>query len=98
MASSNIALRSLPGAPPKYDLAGPTIDDDIRRLIGRYGAQTVKEAATRLTKAKRGRKKIPDFAELADVLVEDARADWRIEDALAALADAIPRVVAAIER
>ena len=31
-------------------------------------------------------------------LVEDARADWRIEDALAALADAIPRVVAAIER
>ena len=75
MAAST--LSALGGGPPKYDLVGPTIDDDIRRLIGRYGAQTVKEAATRLTKAKRGRKKIPDLAELADVLVEDARA-WLV--------------------
>ncbi len=29
-------------------------------------------------------------------LVEDARADWRIEEALAALAGAIPRLVAAL--
>jgi futalosine hydrolase len=31
-------------------------------------------------------------------LVEDARADWRIEEALAALADAIPRLLDALSR
>lgn len=75
MATTINALSGLPGAPPKYDLVGPTVDDDLRRLIGRYGAQTVKEAATRLTKAKRGRKALRDWAELMPMINADAR-DW----------------------
>ena len=75
MATTTNALLGTPGAPPKYDLVGPTIDDDVRRLIGRYGAQSVKEAATRLTKAKRGRKALRDWAELMPMIDADAR-DW----------------------
>ena len=63
----------LSGAPPKYDLAGPTVEDDVRRLITRYGAAAVKDAAAKLTKAKRGRKALLDWAELISWMDDDAR-------------------------
>src|SRR3546814_15104128 len=50
-------------AMPKMDLIGPTVDDDTRRAIARYGADAVKVAVKNATKAKRGRKKEPDRSE-----------------------------------
>jgi hypothetical protein len=57
----------------KFDLVGPTVDDDIRRAISRYGVQAVKDAVKRQTKAKRGRKAEKDWPEIDKVLKEDAR-------------------------
>lgn len=54
-------------------LFGPTVDDDVRRLIQRYGAEKVKEATRRLTAQKRGRKKLPDMSELQPFIEQDAR-------------------------
>ncbi len=62
-------------AMPKMDLVGPTVDDDIRRAIGRYGADAVKAAVKEATKAKRGRKREPDWPELRPIIEADAR-DW----------------------
>lgn len=63
------------GESQSFDLVGPTVDDDIRRAINRYGAQAVKDAVKRLTsvKAKRGRKPIKDWPELASVWKADAK-------------------------
>ena len=60
---------------PKWDLVGPTAEDDIRRAIVRYGADAVKAAVRRLTKPKRGRKPEKDWPELREVINADAR-DW----------------------
>lgn len=60
---------------PTMDLVGPTVDDDIRRAIWRYGPQAVKEAVREATKAKRGRKREPDWSELRELIEADAR-DW----------------------
>lgn len=57
---------------PKFDLVGPTVDDDIRRAVQRYGAEAVKAAIKEATKAKRGRKREPDWPELRDVIHADA--------------------------
>lgn len=66
---------TLPGAlAPKFDLVGPSVDDDLRRLIRRYGADQVKEGLKRLTTAKRGRKKLPDWSSLRQEIDVDARA------------------------
>lgn len=62
-------------AMPKMDLVGPTVDDDIRRVIWRYGAEAVKNAVKKATKAKLGRKKEPDWPELREIIEADAR-DW----------------------
>lgn len=62
-------------AMPKMDLVGPTVDDDIRRAIMRYGADAVKEAVKEATKAKRGRKREADWPELKEVIQADAK-DW----------------------
>ena len=66
---------SLSGAPPKFDLVGPTVDDDIRRVINRYGVEAVKGAVKHLTKPRRGRPKINDWRELQSVMETDAR-EW----------------------
>ena len=58
---------------PSMDLVGPTVDDDIRRAIARYGPEAVKEAVMRQTKPKRGRKPEKDWPELHDVLRADAK-------------------------
>ncbi|MEO6152122.1 MAG: hypothetical protein ABIT09_07075 [Croceibacterium sp.] len=60
---------------PQFDLVGPTLDDDVRRLIGRYGGAEVKLAVKRQTAGKRGRVPVSDWPELLDVLREDAR-NW----------------------
>lgn len=57
------------------DLVGPTVDDDIRRAIWRYGAEAVKKAVKEATKAKRGRKREPDWSELRETIEADAR-EW----------------------
>src|SRR3546814_11670708 len=59
----------------KMDLIGPTVDDDIRRAIARYGADDVKVAVKNATKAKRGRKKEPDWPEPREIMEADAR-EW----------------------
>ena len=69
------ALTGLLANGPKFDLVGPTVDDDIRRIVTRYGAEAVKEAVKRETKAKRGRKPERDWPELREVIEADAR-DW----------------------
>ena len=60
---------------PRMDLVGPTVDDDIRRAISRYGADAVKEAVKIQTKPRRGRKPEKDWPELNEILKADAR-DW----------------------
>ena len=70
-----MALAAFGGGPPKFDLVGPTVDDDIRRTITRYGALAVKDAVKLQTKAKRGRKPVADWHELRSVMDADA-ADW----------------------
>jgi hypothetical protein len=57
---------------PKWDLVGPTVDDDIRRATLRYGPEAVKSAVKEATKAKRGRPREPDWPELRDVIKADA--------------------------
>jgi len=62
---------------PPWDLVGPTVDDDIRRAISRYGAEAVKQAVKEATKARRGRKREPDWPELRDVIHADAL-EWLV--------------------
>ncbi|EZP74917.1 hypothetical protein BV97_04655 [Novosphingobium resinovorum] len=56
-----------------YDLAGPTVEDDVQRLISRYGREAVKAAIKSQAKPKKGRKAEQDWPELKDVLEADAR-------------------------
>ena len=58
---------------PKFDLVGPTVDDDIRRAIGRYGPDAVKDAVKHQTKAKRGRTPIDDWPELREMIIADGK-------------------------
>lgn len=69
------ALSGLLANGPKLELVGPTVDDDIRRAITRYGKDAVKEAVKRQTTSKRGRKPEKDWPELREVIEADAR-DW----------------------
>lgn len=63
------------GPPPTFDVVGPTVDDDVRRMIARYGAEAVANALKRATKAKRGRRPEKDWPELRGVIDCDAR-NW----------------------
>tara|TARA_B110001454_G_scaffold133413_1_gene124200 strand:- start:2896 stop:3561 length:666 start_codon:yes stop_codon:yes gene_type:complete len=72
---TNKTLEEMYMGPPKFDLIGPTVDDDVRRIIGRYGAEAVKEAVKIQTKPKRGRKPEKDWPELKGVIESDAQ-DW----------------------
>lgn len=58
---------------PRFDIVGPTVDDDIRRLVWRYGAETVRATIKRQTARPRGRISENDWPELHRVLREDAR-------------------------
>jgi hypothetical protein len=69
------ALGGLFANGPKLELVGPTVDDDIRRAITRYGKDAVKEAVKRQTTSKRGRKPEKDWPELREAIEADAR-DW----------------------
>lgn len=57
------------------DLVGPTVEDDIRRAVKRYGADAVRNAVKKLTTQKRGRPLEKDWPLLKEVHVEDAR-EW----------------------
>lgn len=71
--SADDSIATLLSNPPKYDLVGPTAEDDISRAIARYGTDAVKAAVKTLTKPKRGRKRENDWSELSDVIEADAR-------------------------
>lgn len=73
MAINSLGQLSANG--PKWELVGPTVDDDIRRAITRYGKDAVKEAVKRQTTSKRGRKPEKDWPELRELIEADAR-DW----------------------
>jgi len=49
------------------------VDDDVRRLIRRYGAADVTDALKRQTKPPRGRKPEKDWPELRSVIDQDAK-------------------------
>jgi hypothetical protein len=63
----------LPNSLLSFDIAGPNVDDDIRRLVWRYGAKKVQEAIKRQSAPKRGRRPEGDWSELDGILREDAR-------------------------
>jgi hypothetical protein len=58
---------------PKWDLVGPTVDDDIRRIIQRYGAEAAVEAIERQTRRKPGMPTKGDWKVLHKIVQEDAR-------------------------
>lgn len=70
-----MAINALSGLPTQYDLVGPTVDDDVRRIIARWGAEAVKEAVRAQTKPKRGRKPEKDLPLLWPYIQRDA-AEW----------------------
>lgn len=65
MASITIADR-------EWDLIGPAIDDDLRRLLRRYGMDELLQAIKRQTKQMPGRKCDNDQVALKAALEEDA--------------------------
>lgn len=69
-------INALSGA-PIGNLGGfrVTLDDELKRLIGLHGADTVREAIHRLTKKKVGRKQERDLFDLGDWFEQDA-VDW----------------------
>jgi len=69
------SLGALSAYGPRLELVGPTVDDDIRRAITRYGKAAVKEAIKRQTASKRGRRPEKDWPELRELIEADAR-DW----------------------
>jgi hypothetical protein len=73
--SGNATLADLAFGAPKWDLVGPTVYDDIRRVLNRYGKDSVKAAVQQMTKPHRGRPKINDWPELRSVIEADAR-EW----------------------
>lgn len=62
-------------ASPGWVQVPTTVNDEVRRLIWRFGADAVKRAIKEETKTKRGPKKKPDWKELREVVEADAR-DW----------------------
>lgn len=54
-------------------IVGPTVEDDLRRAIARYGADEVQKALKALTKRQAGRKRIKDIEELRPIFARDAR-------------------------
>lgn len=61
--------------PPKLDIVGPTVDDDIRRLIRRYSVGAVQIALKNQSARKTGRPPEKDWLLLQDIIQEDAR-EW----------------------
>lgn len=59
----------------EWAFVGPTVDDDVQRLIWRYGADAVKNSIALKTKAKMGRPPDNDWPLLVEVLQTDAR-EW----------------------
>lgn len=77
--SDDVARALLNGPLPSFDLVGPTVEDDVSRAIGRYGAEAVKAAAFKLTKRPRGNPGIDPFPDLFPFLQQDAR-EWLAGD------------------
>jgi hypothetical protein len=73
--SGNALLDILASQRAKMQPIGPTVDDDIKRAIERYGRESVQEAIKRLAKRRRGRPPINDWDVLEKYAREDAE-DW----------------------
>ena len=57
-----------------FDLVGPTADDDMRRLIRRYGEDAARTALKRQTARRLGRPHEKDWQLIADIVRQDALA------------------------
>lgn len=58
---------------PELDLSGPTVEEDVRRLVARYGVEAVRTAVRERTGRKRGRPSDDaDWISLSGILAEDA--------------------------
>ena len=51
----------------------PTLDQELRSLISRFGSDAVRDGAKRLTKKRKGRKQERDWAELSDTILQDSQ-------------------------
>ena len=71
MGTDFLAIRSR--AQSRFDLVGPNIEDDVRRLLARYGSTAVTDTVRRLTKAKRGRRALKGWEYLMPWIEDDAR-------------------------
>jgi len=61
------------GGFPHLELAGPTIEDDVRRLARRYGVEALQRAVREQTKPKRGApSKDGDWRKIDEILRQDA--------------------------
>lgn len=65
----------MPDTLTKLDFVGPTVDDDMRRLIRRYGVEAAQVALKSQSAGKPGRPHEKDWLLLADIIREDVR-DW----------------------
>jgi hypothetical protein len=72
---SGIAQNALLAAATKSEIVGLTVDDDVRRIIARYGAEAVKASVKVQTKPKRGRKPEKDWPLLWPYIERDA-VEW----------------------
>lgn len=73
MTDTNKLAQAILDYRSKMDFVGPTVDDDIRRAISRYGADAVKASVRKQTAKKAGRKKLPVWPELMPIIESDAR-------------------------
>lgn len=62
----------MPASLHDLEISGPNLDDDIRRLIRRYGKEQVREAVKRQSAMPRGPRLKGDWLQLRDVLRADA--------------------------
>ena len=62
----------MPGTHAKLDFVGPSVDDDMRRLIRRYGVEAAQIALRKQTAGKPGRPHEKDWQLLAKIIREDA--------------------------
>jgi hypothetical protein len=61
---------------PVLDLIGPTVDDDIRRAIHRYGPAAVKASIARLARKKPGPHKDEDWRILDEQFLKEDASHW----------------------
>lgn len=65
-----------PNALAAYAFPQTTVDEELRNLINRFGADVVRETSVRLTKKKRGRKQERDWQVIGPKFIRQDATDW----------------------